>query len=191
MLIGLTGGIGSGKTTVARLLHDRGFTIIDADAIARDIVKPGQPALIKLQDAFGPEIMNGEELDRKKLAQLAFASPSATEKLNSIMHPKIRHETDRRIAAAPGDVVYDMPLLVDLGLHKNMDLVVVVHVDTETRVQRLIERGLTEDDARKRMAAQITDEVRNAAADVLIDNNGTIEELFPQVDALVEGVKNA
>ncbi|MEJ5998775.1 dephospho-CoA kinase [Corynebacterium sp. H130] len=191
MLIGLTGGIGSGKSTVAGLLRDRGFTIIDADAIARDIVEPGQPALIELCDAFGPEIMDGERLDRKKLAQLAFASPSATEKLNSIMHPRIRQETDRRIKEAPGDVVYDMPLLVDLGLHKDMDLVVVVSADTETRVKRLIERGIVETDARKRMAAQISDEQREAVADVIIDNNGGLEDLTSQVDALVERIRNA
>ncbi|QMV85194.1 dephospho-CoA kinase [Corynebacterium hindlerae] len=191
MLIGLTGGIGSGKSTVATMLRHRGFTIIDADQIARDIVEPGEPALAALIDAFGPDIIDGQRLNRPKLAEIAFASPSATARLNAIMHPRIREETDRRIAQAPGDVVYDMPLLVDLGLHKNMDLVVVVTVDPETRVQRLIGRGLTADDARKRMSAQISDDQRNAAADVLIDNNGTLEELQLQVDAFVERIRHA
>lgn len=193
--IGLTGGIGSGKSTVAHMLQDKGFPIIDADAIARHIVEPGQPALLELVDAFGPAILIGEKLNRAKLAEIAFATESATGVLNSITHPRIREETHRQFASAEASgekaVIYDMPLLVDLGLHKDMDLTVVVTVDVDTRVQRLIHRGLTEADARRRIAAQISDEARNAAADVLIDNNGTLEDLARQVDGLAERIENA
>ncbi|MDU0478518.1 dephospho-CoA kinase [Staphylococcus chromogenes] len=188
--IGLTGGIGSGKSTVAGFLRERDIPVIDADQVARDIVQPGEPALGELADAFGPEILNADgSLNRAKLAELAFATPTATKLLNGIMHPRIRQETARRFAsyekAGADAVVYDMPLLVDLGLEKDMDVVIVVDVAKEERVRRLIRRGLSEEDARKRMAAQITDAQRNAAADVLLDNNGTLEDLKRQVDALV------
>lgn len=191
--IGLTGGIGSGKSTVATILKSHGFTIIDADQIARDVVPTALPALI---DAFGPEILAGDNsLNRAELARLAFATPALTEKLNSIMHPLIREETTRRFTEAEKAghqaVIYDMPLLVDQGLHKDMDMVIVVAADPETRVKRLLQRGLTEADARKRMAAQISDEERNEAADVLIGNNGAIEDLIPQVAALAERIHNA
>lgn len=190
--IGLTGGIGSGKSTVASLLEARGFPVIDADQIARDIIPSVLPQLV---EAFGDTILDGSELNRAELARLAFASPEKTKLLNSITHPKIRSETALAFkeAEAAGEeaVIYDMPLLVDQGLHEDMDLVVVVTVDPEARVQRLIRRGLTEADARKRMAAQISDEQRNSAADVLIDNNGLMMDLVPQIDALEERIRNA
>lgn len=185
-LIGLTGGIGSGKTTVARMLGDRGFHVIDADAIARDIVAPGSPALQELSEIFGSGILLPDgSLNRGELAARAFIDKEHTELLNSITHPRIHEETQKRIAAAPGDVVYDMPLLVDNDLHHDMDLVIVVDVDPETRVKRLAGRGIGEEDARRRIAAQIPDEVRRAAADIIIDNNGAREDLIPQVEAAV------
>lgn len=185
-LIGLTGGIGSGKTTVARMLGDRGFHVIDADAIARDIVAPGSPALQELSEIFGSGILLPDgSLNRGELAARAFIDKEHTELLNSITHPRIHEETQKRIAAAPGDVVYDMPLLVDSDLHHDMDLVIVVDVDPETRVKRLAGRGIGEEDARRRIAAQIPDEVRRAAADIIIDNNGAPEDLIPQVEAAV------
>lgn len=190
-LIGLTGGIGSGKSTVARLLADEGFTIVDADQIARDIVEPGQPALIELAEAFGDDIFQEDgSLNRGLLAQRAFASPEKTELLNSITHPRINEEIQRRFDAVrdagEAAVIYDMPLLVDKGLHKDMDLTIVVDVDVETRIQRLVDfRGLDEADARRRVAAQIDDDVRRAAADFIIDNNGPEEDLKPQVQAAI------
>ncbi|WP_295806516.1 dephospho-CoA kinase [uncultured Corynebacterium sp.] len=194
-LIGLTGGIGSGKSTVAQLLEEQGWVLVDADRIARDIVEPGQPALAELAEAFGEDILRADgTLDRGLLASRAFASREKTDLLNSITHPRIHEETQARFDAArrAGEefVVYDMPLLVDNGLHKDMDATIVVDVDVEERVRRLVEfRGLEEDDARRRIAAQIPDDVRRAAADVIIDNNGPREALDAQVAEVVEELK--
>lgn len=194
-IIGLTGGIGSGKSTVAQLLVQQGWVLVDADRIARDIVEPGQPALTELADAFGQDILlpNGS-LDRGLLASRAFASREKTDVLNSITHPRIQEETQARFEAARQGgadfVVYDMPLLVDKGLHKDMDATIVVDVDVEERVRRLVEyRGLDEGDARRRIAAQIPDDVRRAAADFVIDNNGPREALDAQVAGVVEKLR--
>ncbi len=191
-LIGLTGGIGSGKSTVAKLLVQEGWVLVDADRIARDIVEPGQPALTELAEAFGQDILLPDgSLDRGLLASRAFASREKTDLLNSITHPRIQEETQARFEAARQGgaefVVYDMPLLVDKGLHRDMDATIVVDVDAEERVRRLVEyRGLEESDARRRIAAQIPDDVRRAAADFVIDNNGPREALDGQVAGVVE-----
>ena len=193
--VGLTGGIGSGKSTVARMLANAGFPVVDADQIAREIMEPGSPVLERVAEEFGADILDDEGvLDRSELARRAFASKEATERLNAITHPAIRAESERRFAAAEkaGEtaVIYDMPLLVDLGLHAGMNLTVVVDVDVEERVRRLVEkRGLDEADARARMGQQIDDATRLNAADVVIDNNGSLDALEPQVAALVERIK--
>ena len=194
-IIGLTGGIGSGKSTVAQLLVQEGWVLVDADRIARDIVEPGQPALAELADAFGEDILQADgSLDRGLLASRAFASREKTDLLNSITHPRIQEETQARFEAARQGgadfVVYDMPLLVDKGLHNDMDATIVVDVDVEERVRRLVEyRGLEESDARRRIAAQISDDVRRAAADFVIDNNGPREALDAQVAGVVEKLR--
>ncbi|AJE67312.1 dephospho-CoA kinase [Corynebacterium glutamicum] len=181
--IGLTGGIGSGKSTVADLLSSEEFLIIDADQIAREIVEPGQPALAELVEAFGPEIIKEDgSLDRQGLAAKAFVDAEHTALLNSITHPRIAEETARRFAEAEANgtkvAIYDMPLLVDKGLDRGMDLVLVVDVNVEERVRRLVEkRGLGEKDVRRRIDSQVPDEVRLKAADVVIDNNGSLEDL--------------
>lgn len=193
--VGLTGGIGSGKSTVARMLANAGFPVVDADQIAREIMEPGSPVLERVAEEFGADILDDEGvLDRSELARRAFASKEATERLNAITHPAIRAESERRFAAAEkaGEtaVIYDMPLLVDLGLHAGMNLTVVVDVDVEERVRRLVEkRGLDEADARARMGQQIDDATRLAAADVVIDNNGSLDALERQVAALVKRIK--
>lgn len=193
--IGLTGGIGSGKTTVADLFRSHGFPVIDADLIARQIVEPGQPALTELAQAFGADILHPDgSLNRGELAARAFVDPERTALLNSITHPRIQAETARQFAAAEAAgepaVIYDMPLLVDNGLHEGMDLVVVVDVDKQTRLRRLVDsRGLSEEDALRRMDAQVADEVRLAAADEVIDNNGPVEGLADQVAAVVEKIR--
>lgn len=195
-LIGLTGGIGSGKSTVAQLLVRHGWELVDADQIARDIVEPGQPALTELAQAFGEDILQEDgSLDRGLLASRAFSSREKTAVLNSITHPRINEETQARFDAARRGgvdfVVYDMPLLVDKGLHKDMDATIVVDVDAEERVRRLVAyRGLDEEDARRRIAAQIPDDVRRAAADFIIDNNGPREALDEQVEGVVAKLRD-
>ena len=184
--VGLTGGIGSGKSTVARLLADLGASVIDADAIAREVVAPGSEGLAALVATFGPRILTPEgSLDRAVLAEIAFADPGARERLNAITHPRIAARTAELMSALPDDAVFvhDVPLLAELGLQKAYDLVVVVDAPDDLRVRRLVERGLSETDARARIAAQATREQRLAVADVVIDNSGTLESLREQVES--------
>ncbi len=192
-LIGLTGGIGSGKTTVATRLKDLGARIVDADKIAREIVEPGEPALAELAEAFDGVLNADGTLNRAELARQAFATPEATEKLNSITHPRIRERTLERFAQARTDgvpvLVYDMPLLIENGEYKKMDHVLVVDAADEIRIDRLVNsRGLDEEDARRRIAAQISREERLAAADSVVDNSGTRDQLLQQVDTFWEQV---
>lgn len=186
--IGLTGGIGSGKSTVAGMLATRGAVVVDADHIARDLVEPGGAALAELVTEFGPRILQADgSLSRGELAALAFSDPRATERLNAIMHPLIRAEAARRLAAQPDAavVVYDMPLLVETGQRDLVDLVVVVDVPEETQIDRAVRlRGLDEADVRRRMEVQASREDRRAVADVVIDNAGTVPETEQQVEAL-------
>ena len=190
-IIGLTGGIGSGKSTVAGMLADSGYPIVDADQLARDIVEPGQPALAELAEAFGADVIGDTgALRRGVLAARAFVDKQHTELLNSITHPRIQELRRRRFAEAEAAgaeaVIYDMPLLVEQGADRDCDLVVVVDVDVEERVRRLVEhRGLDAADVRRRIAQQSDDETRRAAADVIIDNNGALSSLDAQVQALV------
>ncbi len=191
MLIGLTGGIGAGKSTVAQLFEERGVPIVDADAIARDVVKPGEPALAELVEHFGDSILGADgELNRGKLAEVAFADAESHEALNAIMHPAISAETSKRIDALRGEhsvIVHDVPLLVEAGLAGNYDLTVLVDTPAEVRLQRLTElRGMDSEDAKKRIAAQATDEQRRAVCDVALDNSGDIEHLRAQFEQMWE-----
>lgn len=185
--VGLTGGIGSGKSTAASRLQQLGATIIDADQVAREIVEPGQPALTDLAEAFEGILAEDGSLNRAELARQAFASPEATQKLNSITHPRIRERTQQLFAEAEANgaevVVYDMPLLIENGEYKQMDHVLVVDAPDDVRVERLVtQRGLDEGDARRRIAAQIDRQTRLAAADTVLDNGGDRETLIEQVD---------
>ena len=195
-MIGLTGGIGSGKSTVAALMRQRGFPVVDADQVARDNMEPGSPVLAAVAEEFGADLLGPDgALDRAELARRAFASEEATQRLNAITHPAIRAESARRFAAleAAGEraAVYDMPLLVELGMDQEMDMTVVVDVNPEERVRRLVaHRGLDEADARNRIARQIPDVERRAAADVVLDNNGTEDKLAQQVDTLAHRITN-
>lgn len=194
--IGLTGGIGSGKSTVAAQLIDAGFTVVDADQLARDVVAPGSPVLAELAQEFGADILDDKgTLKRQLLAQRAFASEEKTARLNAITHPAIADLKQERFDAAERAgarvVIYDMPLLIEQGLDKEMDLTVVVHTDREVRLDRLQHsRGLDPSDARRRMDAQVGDKTRLAAADVVIDNSGTLDELRTQVDELVARIRS-
>lgn len=181
--IGLTGGIGSGKSTVAQLFAELGAYVIDADAIAREVVEPGTPGLAALVEAFGPAILNGDALDRAALAQIVFENPQARQTLNAITHPLIGARTAELMAELPDDAVliHDVPLLVELGMQDAYDLVVVVDAPDELRVRRLVQRGLPEADARARIAAQAPRDQRLAAADIVIDNSGDLDSLREQV----------
>src|SRR3954466_4488014 len=183
--IGLTGGIGSGKSTVSALLAARGAVVVDADRIAREVVERGTPGLAAVVEAFGEQVLGPDGgLDRPALAAVVFADPEARARLDAIVHPLVRERAAELAAAAPPDavVVHDVPLLVETGRWAPYDLVLVVEAAPETRVARLVRRGLTEGDARARMAAQATDEQRRAVADVVLDNSGTEQELAAQVD---------
>jgi dephospho-CoA kinase len=185
--IGLTGGIGSGKSTVAALLAARGAVVVDADRIAREVVEPGTPGLAAVVGAFGPGVLTADgALDRAALASVVFADPEARARLDGIVHPLVRARAAEVVAQAPGDavIVQDVPLLVETGQAGSYDLVLVVEADLETRLARLVLRGLGEDDARARIAAQATDEQRRAVADVVLDNSGTPDALAAQVERL-------
>lgn len=189
MRVALTGGIGSGKSTVARLLAARGAVIVDADAIAREIVEPGQPALDEIRRAFGDVVIDGEgRLERSRLAEIVFDDPDALARLNAIMHPRIAMRSAALLDAAPPGsmVVYDMPLLVEQGPDAlaGWDAIVVVDAADEVRIARLANRGLGREDAVRRMSAQATREERQAAADYVIDNSGDEAGLERAVDAL-------
>lgn len=180
--------MGSGKSSAARRLRELGARIIDADAIAREIVEPGQPALAELAEEFGADILLADgTLNRSRLAHRAFVSEEATAKLNAITHPRIAARTQELFdeAGEKDIVVHDMPLLIENDLAADCHIVVVVHAPVETRVSRLVEsRGVQEADARRRIAAQIGDDERLAAADVVLDNSGTEAMLLRQVDDL-------
>jgi dephospho-CoA kinase len=183
--IGLTGGIGSGKSTVSALLAARGAVVIDADRIAREVVEPGTPGLAAVVDAFGEQVLRDDgSLDRPALAAVVFADPEARRRLDGIVHPLVRARAAELAAAVPDDavVVHDVPLLVETGQAGSYDVVLVVQADPEVRVHRLVQRGLGEEDARARIAAQATDEQRRAVADVVLDNDGTEEQLAAQLD---------
>ena len=192
-LIGLTGGIASGKSAVAARLAERGATVVDADVLAREVVEPGTPALARIAEEFGPEVIAADgSLDRPALGALIFTAPEKRAALNAITHPAVGARSHELFAAAAAAdpraiVVYDVPLLVDAGRVDEFDLVVVVNASTETRVSRMIEhRGMTRDEALHRINSQATDTERLAIADVVIDANGTLEETLQQADALWE-----
>ncbi|MEU2433407.1 dephospho-CoA kinase [Streptomyces sp. NPDC007861] len=183
--VGLTGGIGAGKSEVSRLFVSYGAVLIDADRIAREVVEPGTPGLAAVVEAFGPEILAADgTLDRPKLGSIVFADEARRAELNAIVHPLVGARSAELEAAARADavVVHDVPLLAENGLAALYDLVVVVDASPETQLDRLVRlRGMSESDARARMAAQVTREERRAVADLVIDNDGPLELLEPQV----------
>ncbi|MEU8624168.1 dephospho-CoA kinase [Streptomyces sp. NPDC048669] len=183
--VGLTGGIGAGKSEVSRLLVGHGAVLVDADRIAREVVEPGTPGLAALVEAFGTGILNPDgTLDRPKLGSIVFSDAEQLAALNAIVHPLVgaRSAELERAAGPDSVVVHDVPLLAENGLAPLYDLVVVVDAAPGTQLDRLVRlRGMTEPDARARMAAQATREERLAVADLVIDNDGPVEALAPQV----------
>lgn len=186
--IGLTGGIASGKSVVASRLRGLGAVLVDADALAREVVEPGTPGLARVVEAFGADMLSPDGgLDRARLGELVFGDPDSLAVLNGIVHPLVRERAAAMIDAAPGGavVVQDIPLLVETGQGSNFHLVLVVDAPDEVRVRRMVEqRKMTEEQARSRMAAQASREDRLAAADVVLDNSGSVEELNAAVDLL-------
>ncbi|MFD4525299.1 dephospho-CoA kinase [Streptomyces sp. NPDC058470] len=183
--VGLTGGIGAGKSEVSRLLVEQGAVLIDADRIAREVVAPGTPGLAAVVDAFGEDVLAPDgSLDRPKLGSIVFADPEKLAVLNSIVHPLVgaRSRDLENAASQDAVVVHDVPLLAENGLAALYDLVIVVDASPQTQLDRLIRlRGMTQADARARMAAQATRDKRLEIADVVIDNDVPLQELEQRV----------
>lgn len=195
-LIGLTGGIATGKSTAARFFAESGARLIDADELARRVVQPGRAALAEIARAFGEEVIRADgTLDRESLGLRVFSDAEARGRLNAIVHPRIAEEARneiRRIAAEGPNafVVYDVPLLFETGAEHRFDLVVVVYVPREEQERRLVRRnGLSREQALARMASQMDIEEKARRAAVVLDNQGTMEQLRHKVDLLVEQLR--
>ncbi|MFM8857866.1 MAG: dephospho-CoA kinase [Actinomycetota bacterium] len=188
ILVGLTGGIGSGKSTVSDLLAARGAVIIDADAIVREIQEPGSPVIDQLVETFGSSVVDTSgALDRQAMANIVFTDPEALKKLNAIVHPAVGAEMNRRVIAqreTHNVVILDIPLLTE-NPREGLQGRIVVDVPEELQIARLVEfRGFSEDDARARMSRQATREERLSKADFVVDNSGSRDDLEVQIDAL-------
>ncbi|KLI98193.1 dephospho-CoA kinase [Streptomyces albidoflavus] len=194
LIVGLTGGIGAGKSEVSRLLVEHGAHLVDADRIAREVVEPGTPGLAAVVEAFGESVLAADgSLDRPKLGEIVFADPERRAVLNGIVHPLVGARSAELQSQAPEDgvVVHDVPLLTENGLAELYDLVIVVDVEPATQVERLVRsRGMSEEEARARMAAQAGREERLAVADIVIDNEvsldalrGRVAEVWAELDA--------
>ena len=188
-VLGLTGGIGSGKSMVLSMFANLGAEVIDADQLAREVVEPGQPALEEIATAFGRDmLMPDGRLDRGKLARIIFADPVARARLNAITHPRIRERMATEMAlrgSRPGLLIVDIPLLYENDRSDTVESVIVVWVDAKTQLRRLTERdGLTPDEARQRIAAQMPLDEKRARADLVVDNSGSREKTRRQVEAI-------
>ncbi|MEU1973299.1 dephospho-CoA kinase [Microbacterium sp. NPDC019599] len=190
-LVALTGGIASGKSTIAARLAEHGAVVVDADAIVRDVQQPGSPVLADIAAEFGASMIRTDgTLDRAALGAKVFGNDDAVTRLNAIVHPAVRLESARRFAeafAADPDavVVYDVPLLVEARVDDPWQLIVVAHAPADVRARRLVElREMSETDAEARIASQVSDDARLAVADVVIDTAGTVEETLRQTDEL-------
>ena len=189
LLVGLTGGIGSGKSTVARLLEKLGAVVFDADLLAREAVEPGTPGHAAVIERFGADVLApGGELDREALASIVFADPAARRDLEQIVHPEVRRlfaEGSEAYRDTDQVVVFSAPLLVETGMHTAFEVLVVVSATVATQIERLMrQRGMSEPSIRARIDAQAPLEDKAAAADFLVDNEGSLDELESQVEQL-------
>lgn len=194
ILVGLTGGIGSGKSTVSAALAERGAVIVDADAIVREVQQPGSPVLQQLAERFGAHVIAADgSLDRAAVAAIVFSDPDALKALNAIVHPAVAAEMNRRVLAERDTdrvVVMDIPLLTE-NPREGLQGVIVVDVPSETQVERLVRfRGFAEDDARARISKQATREQRLATASFTVDNSGSLEDLAPQIERLWQWLRS-
>lgn len=192
-LVALSGGIASGKSTIARRLSELGAVHIDADALAREAVAPGSPGLQAIRARFGDSVIAADgSLDRPALGQLVFSDPDRLAALNGIVHPEVRRLAQERLdeierADPRAVVIYDVPLLVEAGVDLPWDLVVIAEAPAEMRRQRMVElRGMSAEEAERRIANQASDEARRAVADVVVDTGGSLERTLEQADALWE-----
>jgi dephospho-CoA kinase len=188
-VLGLTGGIGSGKSLVDAIFREFGAEVIDADLLAREVVEPGQPALQEIVSSFGADMLQPDgRLDRARLAAVIFADASARERLNAITHPRIRQRMAEEVAARadrPGLLILDIPLMYENGRAADVERVIVVWVDQATQIRRLMERDrLSVEQARQRIEAQMSLDEKRARADDVIDNTGSREETRHQIDAI-------
>jgi len=194
--VGLTGGIGSGKSEVARRLAEHGAVLIDADVAARKVVEPGSPGLAQVAEAFGDEVLRPDgSLNRERLGEIVFGDPGLRAKLNAIVHPLVRawmQEAERAAVRANGDavVVHDVPLLAESRGTAGFDAVIVVDVPPDLQIERLVsQRGMPEEQARARMAAQAGREQRLAVADIVVDNSGSLDDLDHRVAEVWAGLE--
>ena len=187
LLVGLTGGIGTGKSTVARMLEKRGAVVFDADVLARQAVAPGTPGFDQVVERFGPNVLApGGGLDREALASIVFSDPAARRDLEGIVHPEVRRmfaEGCEEYRDSDRVVVFSAPLLVETGMHTAFDLLIVVSAPVATQIERLMrDRGMAERDVQARIAAQLPLEAKAEVADILVDNEGTLEDLERRVE---------
>ena len=192
-LVALSGGIASGKSTIARRLSELGAVHIDADALAREAVAPGRPGLLAIRARFGDGVIAADgSLDRSALGQLVFSDADRLAALNGIVHPEVRRLAQERLdeierADPRAVVIYDVPLLVEAGVDLPWDLVVIAEAPAEVRRQRMVElRGMSPEEAERRIANQASDDERRAVADVVVDTGGSLERTLEQADALWE-----
>ena len=187
LLVGLTGGIGTGKSTVARMLEKRGAVVFDADVLARQAVAPGTPGFDQVVERFGPNVLApGGGLDREALASIVFSDPAARRDLEGIVHPEVRRmfaEGCEEYRDSDRVVVFSAPLLVETGMHTAFDRLIVVSAPVATQIERLMrDRGMAERDVQARIAAQLPLEAKAEVADILVDNEGTLEDLERRVE---------
>ena len=183
--VGLTGGLASGKSTVARLLRERGATVVDADRLVAELYEPESPGARVAAELFGPEILDARgAVDRARLAEVVFSDPAARRRLEVAIHPLVRERFAALAQRQDGVVVLEATLLVEAGYAPDFDRVITVEADPEVRLQRAVERGMDEAEARRRLRAQGDGAARRDAADVVITNDGDVEALERQVDAL-------
>lgn len=196
LLVGLTGGIASGKSLVAARLAEHGAVVVDADVIARQVVEPGTPALARIALEFGPDVLAPDgSLDRAALGAIIFSDEAKRLLLNSITHPAILEESQRQFAAAGAAnpdavVVYDVPLLSEARSRAEFDVVVVVSAPEETRIERMVSiRGMSREEATRRIRSQAPEDTRRAMADIIIESGGTLDETLAQADAVWEQLR--
>jgi dephospho-CoA kinase len=189
LIVGLTGGIGAGKSTVANMFAQLGALTIDADQLARHAIEKGSPGFSEVVSAFGEEILNDGEIDRQRLGAIVFKDAAKRKQLEAIVHPRVQEALASKIKSlSPGDIlIYEIPLLVETGAAKKFDYVITVESDIENRLDRLFERGLEEDEAQRRIDAQASQSEREAVADFVIVNDGERADLFGEVAKVWEG----